>query len=103
NGSSIRGVCFDVAGNVYASTRAGFFRVYSPGQSTVAITANDSTGTNGTFSISKSALNPQSIITGPQDLDLTGPLVAAEYYGAQVGALYISGVPFINHNARVGG
>jgi hypothetical protein len=103
NNYSIRGVCYDAAGNVYASTRAGFIRVYSPGQSTVAVTANDWTGTNGTFAISKSALTPRSIITGPQDLDLTGTLVAAEYYGAQSGAFYISGVPFINNNARIGG
>ena len=105
NGSSIRGICFDAAGNVYASTRAGFIRVYSPGQSTVAITANNATCTNGTFSITKSSLSPQAYVAGFPDpnLDLSGTIMAAEYYGGQYGVLLMGGVPFVNNNTRVGG
>ncbi len=104
NADSIRGAsAIDAAGNYYAATRAGFFRVYSPGQATVAITANDKTSTNGTFSITKSSLSPESFVTSPSNLDLTGPLVAAEYYGGSYGTLYMGGVPFVNNNARISG
>jgi hypothetical protein len=103
---SVRGAAFDAAGNYYVSTRAGFFRVYSPGQSTVATTANDSSCTNGTFSITKSALSPRAYVSGPTDpnLDLSGTIAIAEYYGGTAeGVLLMQGVPFVQNNARVGG
>jgi hypothetical protein len=104
--ASIRSLAYDAAENIYAgSLGSGLVRVYSPGQATTCITANDWTGTNGTFSITKSDLSPRAFVTAPQDpnLDLTGNLVVAEYYGGQYGILPIGGVPFVQNNARVGG
>jgi hypothetical protein len=47
-----RGIGFDAADNIYAvSSGQGLMRVFSLGLSTVAVTGNDATGTNGTFQL----------------------------------------------------
>jgi hypothetical protein len=105
-GASIRSIAYDAAENIYAgSLGSGLVRVYSPGQATTCVTANDWTGTNGTFSITKSDVSPRAFVTGPLDshLDLQGTMVAAEYYGGNFGTLWVGGVPFVQNNARVGG
>ena len=75
-GSITRGLAFDAADNVYVvSGGADRLRVFSPGLTTIAITANDNTGTNGTFQFS-SSLNSPAILSQPQSQTvLPGALV----------------------------
>ena len=64
--NTIRSICFDAADNLYVtSTGTALTRVFSPGGTTVTVTGNDTTGTNGTFSLS--TVDPD-ITTQPQDV-----------------------------------
>jgi hypothetical protein len=48
----LRGICWDAADNIYTvSSGQGLLRVFSLGLTTTAITGNDATGKNGTFSL----------------------------------------------------
>ncbi len=52
-GNAIRGIAFDAANNLYVDGNSTeVLAIFSPGGTTVATTANDTTGTNGTFDIS---------------------------------------------------
>jgi PA14 domain/Immunoglobulin domain/Immunoglobulin I-set domain len=66
---SIRSICFDSADNLYVVTGgAALARVFSPGGTTVALTGNDTTGTNGTFSV---ITKDPDIFTQPQNITAT--------------------------------
>ncbi|MDB6109832.1 MAG: Calx-beta domain protein [Pedosphaera sp.] len=56
SGQSIRGLAFDAASNLYIDSNSSEqIKIFSPGGTTVATTANDSTGANGSFSITAPA------------------------------------------------
>ena len=69
-GSVTRGIAFDAADNVYAvSGGADRLRVFSLGLSTVVITSNDATGTNGAFQLMILS-NAPAITSQPQSLSV---------------------------------
>ena len=81
-------VAWDAAGNLYTVGTNQALRVFSPGGSTIAITANDLSGTNGTFSVTNAPLPDPCIIVQPQDQNVsiknTG-VAAAIFRGAGTG------------------
>ena len=60
-------VAWDAAGNLYTVGTNQALRVFSPGGTTVAITANDLSGTNGTFSVTNAPLPDPCVIVQPTD------------------------------------
>jgi|GEM_PF-4758486 len=61
-----RDVAWDLAGNLYAvSAGRENLRVFSPGGTTTATTGNDTTGTNGTFSLTVAAAPNPSLTVQP--------------------------------------
>jgi hypothetical protein len=76
-GSSYGSVCFDSADNVYAvCSGVSILRAYSLGLSTITVSSNDYTGTNGTFSFRESNL-PSVTVQATTN-------IASENYGAPV-------------------
>ena len=64
--SQARDICWDAADNIYAfSSGQGLLRVYSLGATTTAITSNDSTTTNGTFTLTTPATQVSVTATTP--------------------------------------
>jgi hypothetical protein len=64
---NLRGITWDAADNVYTiSSGMHYLRVYSLGLTTIAVTANDSTGQNGTFSLSSPSISASVAATTPQ-------------------------------------
>ncbi len=66
-----RGLAVDAANNIYLSSSGiGAIQEWSPGQTTTAITGNDSTTSNGTFQLIVPAVEP-AIVTQPQNQTVT--------------------------------
>jgi len=64
SGSSLRGLAFDAAGNLYVSSNSSeLIGVFSPGGTTVAVTRNDAGGTNGGFFITAPATTVSVVAT----------------------------------------
>jgi hypothetical protein len=84
-----RGLAIDAANNIYLSSSGiGAVQEWSPGQSTIAITGNDSTTTNGTFQLIIPAVAP-AIISQPQN-QMTTLGANASFVVAAVGGIPLS-------------
>lgn len=61
-----RGIAWDAGDNVYTiSSGTGLLRVFSLGLTTTCVTTNDSTGTNGSFSLSAPSISASVTATTP--------------------------------------
>ena len=64
SGSSLRGLAFDAAGNLYVNSNSSeLIGIFSPGGSTVAVTSNDLNGNRGGFYISVPATTVSVVAT----------------------------------------
>lgn len=75
-----RGICWDAADNVYTvSSGQALLRVFSLGNSTVAVTSNDFTGTNGGFQLELPPIHANVLATTP---------LASQNYGTPIPGVF---------------
>jgi hypothetical protein len=104
NAQPVREVRFDAANNMYVLQVGQGLRVFSPGGASVATTGNDSTGTNGTFSVQFGpAINPQPTNTTASPGDTARFTVTADGAAPLSYQWLKNGTPLIDDGVHITG